>query len=318
MGRWGDGAWEKGRSAYAAHVAQDEERVGRAAEGLTRDQVAEVLRRAAELDADDATPSHLSELVSPAVVEDAAVEAGLSRTAVRRALVELALSTQAPATVSAPEVVKGGRVVLVRRVPGTPEAVTERVDRFLRRQLFVRERIYDGGSWWAPDRSQNARMRRDMDLKGRHALRPAASVDVRVVRDTTADDDHVVVRFEVDVSGLKQRQRRALTRTTTVGLGVSGGLALIIGPEALLVGAPVAAGVGARRQFRARDRARRDVSRIDVALNGLLDRIEHEVPDERGISSRSSSRSAGRANRDRGRRDGRVARPDSSADPTEG
>ena len=268
--------------------------------GLDRDQVAEVLRRAAELDAASEDLRRLPELVAPEVVEEAAVEAGLSRESVRRALVELALTTHHPVPVTAPEGVRDGRITLVRRVRGNPDAVTERIERFLRRQLFVRERIYDGGSWWAPDRGQNARMRRDMDLRGRHVLRPAASVELRVVPDTTVDGDHVVVRFEVDVSGLRRRQRRALTRSTTVGVAASGGLAIVVGPEALLVAAPVSVGLATRRQLRGRDRAARASARIDVALNGLLDRIDHDLPDEQRALPRRSARGGRPASRDPG------------------
>src|SRR5262249_16119522 len=57
-------------------------------DGLTQDQVALVLRRAADLD------RHLGQTapeptLDPAAVEQAAIEAGISRAAVRRALAEL-------------------------------------------------------------------------------------------------------------------------------------------------------------------------------------------------------------------------------------
>ncbi|MBK5224489.1 MAG: hypothetical protein JJE52_16760 [Acidimicrobiia bacterium] len=263
---------------------------GRPERGLTHDQVAEVLRRAAELDGDDEPISRSAELVAPSVVEDAAVEAGLSRTSVRRALQELAISPGHPIALSDhATAVEGDRITVVRSVSGSQAEVTERIERYLRRQLFVRERIFDDGSWWCAKKGTDAKVRRDLDLGGKLALRSVGSVEVRVVDDPTGASIDSLVRVDLDISRLRRRRRTAVTRLGTVGAAAAG-VAALLDPVALLFVAPASVGITARGHVRGGRSIQRSVDRIEVAVHGLLDRIEHDVPDERALRGSTGSR----------------------------
>ena len=114
---------------------------------LTQDQIALVLRRAAELDRDLGSIGPAGGL-SPEAVEEAAVEAGLSRVAVRRALAELQSGLlQTPAR-PARSLLGPPTFELSRAVPGPPERVERQLHAFLRDQLFEMRRDMGSRTTW--------------------------------------------------------------------------------------------------------------------------------------------------------------------------
>lgn len=248
--------------------------------GLAPAEVAAVLKRAAEIEKADATPRPLPEVVPASVVEEAGVEAGISRPALQRALAELVV---APAH-GAIEVHRTGvpdRIEVLRDVPGPARDVTGRVERYLRRQVFVRQRIYDNGSRWVHKRGPLAALRRLLSTRRRQGLRLVGAVDVRVADDPSSDDKRVMVRIDADLGVLRRRQvARAAVGTTLVAAG-SGWLVAMNGPELLLLVAPAGGGLIAGTILGARALARRAVTRVETALQGLVDRIEHGPRDGR-------------------------------------
>jgi hypothetical protein len=248
--------------------------------GLTPADVAAVLRRASELDAASELPRSLPEVVPAAVVEEAGVEAGISREAIQRALAELVVAPLPGAV----EVIRPGlpeRLEVLRDVAGPARDVNGRIDRYLRRQLFVRQRIYGNGSRWAPRRGLFATMRRWIGTRSRHELRPVGAVDVRVADDPSGDGGRVLVRIDADLGLLRRRQVGAAAVGTTLVAAGSGWLVALNGPELLLVVVPLGGGAIAGSIMGARMLARRAVTRIETALHGLVDRIEHGPRDSR-------------------------------------
>jgi hypothetical protein len=260
--------------------------------GLTPSDVAAVLRRAAELDAADAAiDRRRPEIVPAQVVEEAGVEAGISRAAVQRALAELVV---APAS-GGLEVHRTGipdRIEVLRDVPGPARDVSGRIERYLRRQVFVRQRIYQNGSRWVHRRGPISALRRFLFARRRQQLRLVGAVDVRVADDPSTEGQ-VLVRIDADLGVLRRRQiARAAVGTTLVAAG-SGWLVALNGPELLLIVVPVGGGAIAGMLALARSMARTAVTRAETALHGLLDRVEHGPRD-----ARAALKSAMREQRD--------------------
>ncbi len=100
---------------------------------LSQEEIAVVLRRAAELD----RTQDKSDRLDTAAVEAAAVEAGLSRPAVCQALAELRVGVIEPSPGAGQRVLLGPALLTVRRVvPGPLEAVKREMWAYLSAQLF--------------------------------------------------------------------------------------------------------------------------------------------------------------------------------------
>lgn len=258
-------------------MAESDERAREAdQQGLTHEQVAEVLARAAELDAVSGSSSLLPELVMPSVVEEAAVEAGLSRRAVRQAMAELVAVRPGLPQGSTPEPTDD-TLSVVRRVPGDVDDVRAEVERYLRRQVFGQQRIFESGSRWVPRTGVAASIRRTVDPGGHQHLEAVRAVDLQVVPDP-AHDGHVVVRLDLDVTPIRHRRTGVVAGGAATGVAVGGTLVVLNGIEMILLGGPVGVGIAAAGWWGGRHLARRSVLEIDVAVNGFLDRLEHRTP----------------------------------------
>lgn len=237
---------------------------------LTPDEVALVLRRAAEIEA--ATDGVVDdEGLDAAAVEEAAREAGLSPLAVRQAVAEL----QVGALPAAPATRNGGltasRFVSEQRlVDSAPEIVHAKVDRFMRSQMFEQRRRSGDRAVFRPRSDLVASLRRGLDFAG--AIRLDGLRTVSVV--TTPADRRTLVRVEAE---LMASRANVLSGAAAAGTGVAiatglGG-ALLGEPVLLIASLPAGAAVGASgmRVAGARWQRRRD----DVAevLAHLLDRL---------------------------------------------
>lgn len=229
---------------------------------LTDEEVARVLRRAAELDR-AALGRDLAGGLPVEAVEAAAAEVGLAPAAVRQAVAELragALDPQ-PADVD---------VVCARVVPGEPGAVLTSVGRWLGSQALVRTRDRGREQVWRPREDVVAALQRRLDLAGAIRLRRVEEVVVRTVEVEGGTLVRLVARLE-----------RSVRAAPAVGSGVgatagavAGGVLALLEPELALAAAPGAAvggTVGWRigRGVRARDRRR-----AAEALDGVLDELE--------------------------------------------
>src|SRR5439155_6738581 len=130
-------------------------------DGLTQDQVSLVLRRAAELDQQFGLPGEAG--IDEATLEQAAVEAGLSPDAVRRALAELRSGLLEPARPRHRGVLGEPTLTLCRTVPGPTAAVEHQISRFLLDQLFELRRDRGTRTTWVRRRGLEASARRAID-----------------------------------------------------------------------------------------------------------------------------------------------------------
>jgi hypothetical protein len=238
---------------------------------LTSDQVALVLRRAAELDALLATPAG-DDGYDPVAVEEAAREVGLSPAAVRQAVAELRVGAlPVPGANRRPaRPVRSRMVTQQRLVEVPPPSVHASVDRFMRTQMFELRRRAGDRSLYRPRSDLVASLRRGLDFAGVIRLDGLRTVSVTAVE----ADEMTLVRVEAE---LTTSRANAVAGGAAAGTSVAlltGMLGAIVGEVALVVGAlPAGAAIGAGsvRVAEARWRKRRDD--VAEALGSLLDRL---------------------------------------------
>lgn len=250
-----------------------------------------MLRRATELDSDGPLPLPSNRL-DPAVVEAAAIEAGLSASAVRRAMAEILHPDEAPELYQDRGLLPARQMVFVREVPGRVDDIDDRIGRFLRRQLFERRRLFSDGSRWAPRSGWGANIKRGLDPGGRLVLKQVRSVEVSVSpmtparppSDTAADDADrsdptptALVRVVVDISKVRSIHSAWLAGGATSGGVVLGATAFAVGVDPLtLLAFPVAGGLTVGGHFAGRYGASKEADTIHTGVAGFLDRLEHD------------------------------------------
>lgn len=242
---------------------------------LTADEVALVLRRAAELEAENAGGADRSDAVAASVVIEAAEEVGLSPMAVRQALAELGTGTlvaTAPQLTPARRLLAAGpsSVTESRVVTAPPERVLAEADRYLRRRGYQRRRRQ--GQWvlYRPGRDVLRQLQRIVDTEGARQLTGASAVEVTVC---PVPDAGTMVRLEAT---LEPGWRRFATTAAAYGtLAVTGTLAVVTGnPAPLIAGAPIGAAVGTAGWERRRRWRHRRSHDIGETLAALLDRLD--------------------------------------------
>lgn len=238
-------------------------------ERLTQEQIAKVLRRAAEL---DRTPEDDHRLDASAV-EAAAVEAGLSQMSVSRALAEL--------QVGALESVLPGRTGLLgppsltvqRAVPGPRAAVDTAVRTWLSGQLFEQRRQFSDRELWTRREGMLASVRRGLDLNHRISLNGVCSLEFALAA-SPAEDGRVLVCFHADVREQRTAHAWWITGGAVAGTGTAGAL-FLVDPVTGLASLPLGAVMAFGGHLAGRSCYRREVGKIETALAGLLDRLEH-------------------------------------------
>jgi hypothetical protein len=241
---------------------------------LDEDQIALVIRRASELDGQSPPGQPGLDLV---LLEEAAVEAGLSRESVRRAVAELRAGTLKPVDDAGRRSRLGPTVVTVGRcVPGPVAAVDDILRRFLRHEQFQLRRDFGASSSWVRRQDVPARVRVSLD-KGLHRrliLREADAVEIAVV-DEPGGRGMVMVKLAADVRSLRRAHRMAVGRGTGLGMAAGAVGAVVLNmPEALVVvPAAVASGAGAGHLIGS-NRYRSTVEELATALEGFLDGVE--------------------------------------------
>jgi len=243
---------------------------------LTSDEVALVLRRAAEIDTADEPAG--GEGYDPAAIEEAAREVGLSPSAVRQAVAELRVGALAPAPAARPgrrvarrPLGASSRLVTHQRlIASSPDAVNAAVDRFMRTQMFELRRRGGDRAVYRQRSDLVAHVRRRLDFAGAIKLDGIRSIDVVA----TPADDRTLVRVEADLASSRANALAggaAVGSAVTVTTGLAGALFQEVGlvVASLPMGAMV--GAGSMRVAGGRWRRRRD----DVAevLASLLDRL---------------------------------------------
>nr|MDQ3990054.1 hypothetical protein [Actinomycetota bacterium] len=237
---------------------------------LDDEQIALVIRRATELDGQSLAGQAGLDLV---LLEEAAVEAGLSRESVRRAVAELragALSID-----SGPPPKRAGlgptSLTVARCVPGPFTAVDDIMRRFLAKEQFHLRRDFGTSSSWSRRQDVGARVRvqYDKSIHRRLLLRDAEHVDLAVVEEP-GDRGMVMVKLAVDVKPLRRAHRVAVGQGAGGGAAVAAvGLVLLGMPEAVVV-VPAAAASGVALGHRVgAQRFRTSVGNLETALEGF-------------------------------------------------
>jgi hypothetical protein len=244
---------------------------------LTADEVALVLRRAAELEAETATADR-GEAVAASVVLEAAEEVGLSPALVRQAIAELGTGTlvaqaarAAPLNPARRRLTVGPEsVTQTRVVAAAPEQVLAEVDRYLRRRGYQRRRRQ--GQWvlYRPGRDLLRQLQRIVDTEGARQLTGASAVVVTVC---PVPDAGTMVRLEAT---LEPGWRGFATTAAAYGtLAITGTVAVVTGnPAPLMAGAPVGAFIGTAGWERRRRWRHRRSHEIGETLAALLDRLD--------------------------------------------
>ncbi len=242
--------------------------------GLTQDEIALVLRRAAELDREQEVPAALD----VATLEAAAVEAGLSRASVCQALAELRVGAlEHERRRRLPDGLLGPARLEVRRlVPGPVELVERELRAFLRSQLFEQRRHLGERTIWDRRQGLLAGLRRRLDLNGRLVLNGVRQLEVAVAPEPGNDGRPVMVSLVADVGEQRTASAWYLGGGAAAGAGVGAGAALVPGLDLLVLASlPVAAGAALGGHRLGRYHYRREVGEIELALAGVLDRLEH-------------------------------------------
>jgi hypothetical protein len=240
-------------------------------EPLSEDQVAMVLRRAAELERREPGREGLT---PAAEVEAIAAEVGLSRDAVGRALAEVRAGVLAepPRPGTLDRLIGPGELVIERVVGGEAGFVGARLERFFASQLFQLRRRMGARFYWEHARGVLPGLRRTLDLSSRYAFPREAELESMVL-ELPGDDARVLVRIALHLKAARRDRMSSAGVGTLVGAGVAAlGIAAGTMPtEALLVlaGSTTAAGSVAR----ARRRYLADVDTAACALERFLDEL---------------------------------------------
>lgn len=248
---------------------------------LDQEQVAQVLRRAAELDGQLERPSSG---LDPVVVEEAAVEAGLSRGAVRQALAELRAGAL-PGSDTRRSLVGPASVVVQRALPAPSSVVRAELERFLRSQLFARSRQVGERQRWVRREGLVPNLRRTLDFKRNLVLTSVRSLDLSVV-DQDDEGRRTIVRLEADLGAVLRQHRAALVGGAAMGGVVAGGSVVAVGLQALVLSAPAGAGIAWSALAGARSSHRRTTTTVETVFTAS------SITSNRSTSSRSTSNSA--------------------------
>jgi DNA-binding transcriptional ArsR family regulator len=192
---------------------------------LSRPQIEQVLRRAAELEAnrpggdpEDGGATALSEQDVLRLGE----EAGLSEASLQHALAELRRGHLVPLDRDGLDRALGSRqIVVTREVPGPAAPVRRAIERFLREQLMTVRRHHGDRVEWERARGLWPGLARSLDFARRYAFGPVTRVETVVV----AEGEHSTsVTFRIDLTELRRhRLLRACLRASAAfsifGLG---------------------------------------------------------------------------------------------------
>lgn len=241
---------------------------------LDDEQIALVIRRASELDGQSPAGQPGLDLE---LLEEAAVEAGLSRESVRRAVAELragalALDAGGPSRRAA----LPPTLTVSRCVPGPFAAVDDILRRFLAKEQFHLRRDFGTSSTWTRRQDVGARVRvqYDKSIHRRLLLRDAEQVELAVVEEP-GDRGMVMVKLTVDVQSLRRAHRVAVGKGASAGVALAGVGLVLFGMPVELIAAPAAITGGvALGHLRGVSRYRDMVAEVETAVEGFFDGVE--------------------------------------------
>jgi hypothetical protein len=211
---------------------------------LSGDEVAALLRRAAELDDElDAARGQAPDRIDLAAVEQAAGEVGISLEAVRQAYAELqvgGIPAKAPDHRPAPSELIGPARVAEQRVVRLPvDQVRHRIGRLLRQQTFELRRSNATSSLWRRREDISASVKRGFDFSKKIKLTDARAVTVNLTEVTDRDGQPAtLIRAEADIGQIR-------TGATVASVAIPTGVMASLAGIGALAGEPVAMVVAA-------------------------------------------------------------------------
>jgi hypothetical protein len=261
---------------------------------LDRQALERVLARAAELQGTAAIPES-SDLISESQLLEIGKEVGLSSATLNQALAEERTRINVPEERGLIAQIAGaGYATATRTVAGNPRDILTTIDMWMVRDecLQVQRRFADRITW-EPQRGLFGKLRRTVNVTGKgFYLMDAAQVSATVL---PVDSSRAVVRLDADIHPSRSRRVGASGFVGAMGLAVSGviGLGLVIANLPLLVAAgatviPIAgSGIGAYQIAKSH---RSVLSSVQLALEQILDRLEHGEFTRAGLLGALSSR----------------------------
>jgi hypothetical protein len=261
---------------------------------LDRQALERVLARAAELQGASALPES-SDLISEGQLLDIGNEVGLNPATIKQALAEERTRITVPEERGLVAQIAGaGFATATRTVPGTPRDILATLDAWmLREECLQVQRRFNDRITWEPQRGLFGKIRRTVNVSGRgFYLMDATQVSATVL---PVDAARVVVRLDADIHASRARRVGASGVLATVGAAAGGllGLALVVAHLPLIIAAGSAvlpfAG-GSAIAYRVARTHRSVLSSVQLALEQILDRLEHGEFERPGILGTISSR----------------------------
>src|SRR5689334_3957547 len=261
---------------------------------LDRQALERVLARAAELQGTAAIPES-SDLISESQLLEIGKDVGLSAETLNQALAEERTRINVPEERGLIAQIAGaGYATATRTVAGNARDILATIDMWMVRDecLQVQRRFADRITW-EPQRGLFGKLRRTVNVSGKgFYLMDAAQVSATVM---PVDAARVVVRLDADIHPSRARRVGVSGLLGAVGLAASGviGLGLVIAHIPLLVAAgatviPIAgSGIGAYQIAKSH---RSVLSSVQLALEQILDRLEHGELTRAGLLGAISSR----------------------------
>jgi hypothetical protein len=236
---------------------------------LERAALERVILRAAQLQAGS---RDLDEGLTEDDLLKLGAEVGIPAPYLRQALMEERMRADVPAERGLAAYFAGPRYVTAERaVAGTPERVVATLEHWMDTgELLVVKRRFADQVTWEPRRGTMASLKRSFRLGGRdYHLARTREVAAQV---SAIGPDRVYVRLMADVGNVRSEHLGGAATLAAAGAGITGVLLLLgfAAPVAALA-FPVAS-LGAIAVARAH---RRDAERVQVALEQVLDRLEH-------------------------------------------
>lgn len=252
---------------------------------LSSEELERVIRRAAELQTVRET---LPDRLDDAEVMRIGEEVGLQESHLRRALLEVraeSLLPEAPSDRTVPTRLWGPAVVQASRVvPGDVDTIQAGLEEYLRANEGLRPvRDRPGQSMWEPASDIVSQIRRGLNLSGHgFALAKARRIEISIQQ---LEPGRCLVSIVADLR--KMRAEHAGGWYTGAGASTVGGtlVLVLVAGFPVLAAAPLVAGAAfGGGTLLARLTLRSEVERVELAVQGLLDRLE------RGTRSAPSSR----------------------------
>jgi len=248
--------------------------------GFSTEDLERVIRRATELQFEEAGGSRVRDLLDERELLRIGAEVGIDSRHLRRAMEELraeGLRPDLPSDAGAlARLIGPGYLRATRAVPGTSADVEARLEAHLAAgESLTRVRKRGGSSLWEPAGGPVENLRRAFRIGGRSfELARAGQVELSVA---SLEEGHSLVTLTADVRKIRSEEgvgwmlgAGAIGAAASIGVGF-----IVLSPLLALPGALVGGGVGrviGRSQFRNR------ADRIRLAMEGILDRLESGEP----------------------------------------